>query len=1061
MGEDVVNSSKLSVGDEIVDRAKDLLNRGSEAKSHQAKIVALSNLLEEVFEVEIGDILPGIEKKIGSRILGVSGRIDLLYQGLVIEMKTEWEQEYDEAVEKLEGKYFPTLLEANPDLTYVGLITDMEHFEIVRPVIEEGEVVDISTIDHIDASQKSAQDTLFWLDSALFSGKVRDPSADELLVKFGPGSPTYEVGIERLEVLWERVEQEESVQIRLDLWTRMMEIVYGGSPDTESFVAQTYLSILVKLLVRLRIDPSIPKTTEEFEEIITGEYFSNHGITNLIEDDFFTWILDNLIQEEATTICEKLAHSLSLYDLDRADEDLFKEVYQEIISLNQRHGTGEYYTPRWLCEFTLEHSLEYYGESVDKFPRLLDPACGSGGFLTAAIHEVLERAEPLSNQEKLDHVTSKVQGIDVNPLAVIIARANYAIALGDLLRTGEQLTIPVFAADSIKLPQLQVSLHNGVRCYAIEVENRSLLIPETVASDSDRRTKVLNSLGEATHHYHDSLTEDQARAFLDRSLPDSVGDNERPVLQETLKDLLQFVDEDKDHIWIYLLNNFYAPIMLTEGGEDLFDLVIGNPPWIVMRSIGNEDYQEFLKKSVMEYGLLDQEDIKLFTHMEMATLFFRIAPDLYLNGEGNGRVAFIMPVSVTTGALHHKNFNDFDNPPMKLEEVNSFRGVRDIFSLPPVVLVAELGESSKFPVGMAEWEGSLTNLPRNAPWEVIRKVLSFQDGEYSPARIPTGESPYYEDVYEGATITPRNLYYVEFVKKGGLGVDENRPLVKTSEDVARVAGKNWKEVRIEGRVESKFIFASYLGKDLIPFGTLPPRPVVLPSIVEGGDRLLLDEVALRNRGYPLMAEWLEKTEEKWAKHRTEKSDERFPSIKDRLNYHNIFTNQDPEKQFIVIYNGRGADSYATVIDREDLPAIEANGARINFSDFVTDSTNYAFETDELDEAHYLCAVLNSHEIHEAVKPFQPEGAYGYRDIGRRPFRLPIPEYDDSNGAHRNLSDLSKESHHLVDSIKFTDEGFRTRRNMTTEKLKENGLIDEINDIVLSLGMAGATFVEDE
>ncbi len=49
---------------------------------------------------------------------------------------------------------------------------------------------------------------------------------------------------------------------------------------------------------------------------------------------------------------------------------------------------------------------------------------------------------------------SNVVGFDLNPLAVISARTNYLLALGDLLqhRSGE-ISIPVYLADSILTPQ--------------------------------------------------------------------------------------------------------------------------------------------------------------------------------------------------------------------------------------------------------------------------------------------------------------------------------------------------------------------------------------------------------------------------------------------------------------------------------------------------------------------------------------------------------------------------------------------------------------------------------
>lgn len=1053
----VPNDSDPLTAEGILDTADDLLQKGIEAESHQAKIIALSNFLDGVFGVDIDDILPGVEKKIGSRILGLSGRIDLLYDNIVFEMKTDFDSERSDAITKLQDKYFPTLLEENPDGKYISLITDLRKFELVRPRLENGDVVDIITIDDLDVNNNSIEEILFWLDSALFSGSVKVPSADELKRKYGPGSPTYELAVDELTELWEEFSEENPNDTRLDLWGRMMEIVYGDTPDKDAFVAQTYLSVLVKILVRLRLSPAIPTTKDEYIDVINGDFFEDYGISNLVEEDFYTWILDKTVQDETLDIFIKLARALNVYDIELAREDLFKEVYQEIVGLNQRHGTGEYYTPRWLCEYTLQEALEQYNNNPGDLPRLLDPACGSGGFLTEAIHHYLESSESLSDKERVDLITDKIQGIDVNPLAVIIARSNYVIALGDLLQSGQEIIVPIFASDSINLPDLRPSLHGGVNCYAVEAEEQSLMIPQSIAEDGNNRMEVLNTLGEATRYYRGDLTQEQAISYFERKLPSDITDAEVAVLKQTLRDLIQFVDAGKDHIWVYVLNNFYAPTLLR---SNPFDLLIGNPPWIVMRSISNEQYQDFLKSAVNEYNLLDSENINLYTHMEMATLFFRKTSDVYL--ETGGQIAFLMPIGVTSGALQHQKFNQFDTPEMKLRSVRSFRGVSEIFSLPPCILFAEKGDKTEFPVELIEWSGSISNLPRNTDWGTVESIISSKSGEYTPAKIPTDESPYYDEFREGATLNPRNLFYVDFADSTKMGISANRPLLRTSEDVAKVAGKKWEDIILEDRVESEFLHASYLGKDMIPFGTLPPRPVVLPSIIENGNRLVLQSEGLRNRGFPLVAEWLDEAEKHWKENRTDKSEDRFPSVVDRIDYHGYLSNQDPEKRYVVAYNGRGADSFASVIDRHNLESIRLGNTEIQLTDFIADQTNYYYETNDLDEAHYLCAILNSHEIHEAVKPFQPEGAYGYRDIGRRPFKLPIPEYDQDDATHVNLAELSKEGHSVVENIDFDpDDGFRRRRNITDEVLEDKGVIDRIDKVVLSLGITGASVVEAE
>ena len=82
-----------------------------------------------------------------------------------------------------------------------------------------------------------------------------------------------------------------------------------------------------------------------------------------------------------------IAQEIAAFDFTNPDEDILKGVYQELIDLDTRHALGEYYTPDWLCERIVK---EFDFKPTDK---ILDPSCGSGSFLRAAIHR-LKRTKP-------------------------------------------------------------------------------------------------------------------------------------------------------------------------------------------------------------------------------------------------------------------------------------------------------------------------------------------------------------------------------------------------------------------------------------------------------------------------------------------------------------------------------------------------------------------------------------------------------------------------------------------------------------------------------------------
>jgi hypothetical protein len=75
--------------------------------------------------------------------------------------------------------------------------------------------------------------------------------------------------------------------------------------------------------------------------------------------------------------------------------------------------------------------------------------------------------------------------------------------------------------------------------------------------------------------------------------------------------------------------------------------------------------------------------------------------------------------------------------------------------------------------------------------------------------------------------------------------------------------------------------ATVLSTDLVSFGYIL-RPVVLPIEPTASGYTLLDIQALRNRGFTLMADWLERAQRIWEERRTEKAEEHFSIILDRL-----------------------------------------------------------------------------------------------------------------------------------------------------------------------------------
>ncbi len=123
--------------------------------------------------------------------------------------------------------------------------------------------------------------------------------------------------------------------------------------------------------------------------------------------------------------------------------------------------------------------------------------------------------------------------------------------------------------------------------------------------------------------------------------------------------------------------------------------------------------------------------------------------------------------------------------------------------------------------------------------------------------------------------------------------------------------------------------------------------------------------------------------------------------------------------------------------------------KLSVSGFWADTTTYYLQSQNKDETHFLCAFLNSKHVNEAIKPYQTRGAWGERDIHRRPFEVvPIPKFDAKDKKHLKLAELSQECHRKVAQLNLEGKSIGLLRNKVREILMAE--LDEIDQLVKSM-----------
>jgi type I restriction enzyme M protein len=146
-----------------------------------------------------------------------------------------------------------------------------------------------------------------------------------------------------------------------------------------------------------------------------------------------------------------MVSELAKYDFGRTDVDAKGAAYQEIVGANLRGDRGQYFTPRGAIKLIVQ--------MLDPKPneRVLDPACGTGGFLVATIAHILGKFKddtPSKGEETSDSliagnsvrdfVDDYLFGADFDPALVRATTMNLMMAAGS---KGN-----VFHVDSLSFP---------------------------------------------------------------------------------------------------------------------------------------------------------------------------------------------------------------------------------------------------------------------------------------------------------------------------------------------------------------------------------------------------------------------------------------------------------------------------------------------------------------------------------------------------------------------------------------------------------------------------------
>ena len=785
--------------------------------------------------------------------------------------------------------------------------------------------------------------------------------SEQFAVLFGVNSPLYILSYARLEKHFDDHSGEKTICFQQ--WKKHFRLAYHDEEvGKELFLRHSYLSMLLKLILYKEFINPEQYSREYFKDL--ENYFELLGIS-LFHYDFFRWIIN------VQGLCDDYFEILKTITLKATD--IFRTIYQEMIIAGVRHRLGEYYTPESLCKKMVDKQYKL-GD------RVLDSSCGSGTFII----ETFKRIDSQFNLEEegkppkewFDAINN-IFGFDINPIAVLTTKANCILYFKNRKEWIESISINVYLCNSIDpLEFSEVADIELGKYYAFCVDlldsELELRIPGEFLSPSNIETfqELVKSLYNVWEDF-DKFKDTWIAAISNKdNLKESYTNLDQPFINSIYRffeKLFELRKQDKDHIWLYILNNLLGIRLLLM--KKKMDLIITNPPWLTYKD-ADPRLKETMKTLSNKFNI--KPAAQNITNIEEAVIFLYKVPDLYLRKDGKGKIAFVMPRSLLVSSQNQKarRFEPFEN--IEFFEFNNL-----VFNIDCCCIFARFIDRiigiedvhKKYPILCHYLDANTMEIldqyhlepyvyfqeKKNEKYLVKKLIKSEKKGDLLPCHL----SDYYSEFIQGADLIPKSLLYCNIIE-----TTQNGKISIIDPWVSPQAKGIWKKPHYKHvRVESNCLFQATLSRQLYSF-YIKPYTIFLPL----------------NESYAYSVSTLGPFSRK-----------HWNSIKE------IYRKEVNKDLFEVGINYRNKLCTSNIVKKvQRLPykvvfpnAKSLVAAVFNDPDgrIYVDSTLYYYGTKNEDEAYYLCGMLNIPDLAKSVKIISDT-----RHHHKRPLYFNIPKF---------------------------------------------------------------------
>lgn len=157
-----------------------------------------------------------------------------------------------------------------------------------------------------------------------------------------------------------------------------------------------------------------PKLKELDLSPFSGQALERGALLISVFDDAYNYMKNGTLLRQ---VINKINQDIDYNSVET--RHLFGDIYEQILRDLQNAGNaGEYYTPRAVTQFAIDMVDPQLGEIV------LDPACGTGGFLTGAFEHMKKQVK---KPTELRTLKNSIRGVEKKPLPHVLCATNMMV----------------------------------------------------------------------------------------------------------------------------------------------------------------------------------------------------------------------------------------------------------------------------------------------------------------------------------------------------------------------------------------------------------------------------------------------------------------------------------------------------------------------------------------------------------------------------------------------------------------------------------------------------------